>query len=125
MELVVGHSQNRVYLAMGRTLATRLKQNDRRPVFSATLFDPDGDPADLTGVVGVAFRMREKMSRAVKIDDAAMTIVSATDGTVSYAWTAADTDTAGDFEAWVVVEWSSGVEESYPNAGSHQVLIEP
>jgi hypothetical protein len=58
----------------------------------------------------------------VKIDTAA-TVVTAASGIVRYDWLAADTDTAGTFQAEFEVTYSDGKIETFPNASYIEVVI--
>lgn len=105
------------------TLESRLKVGDTRPFFDAQLFDPLGQPLNLTGL-SVVFRMKHKVTGAIKINDAAMTIVDAPTGQIQYQWATVDTDTEAEYDAWAVVDHGGGVLESFPNQDSHSVRIE-
>ena len=94
-----------------------IKQNDTGPVLQYTLLPL----TDITGAT-VAFSMKDA-SDVVKIDKAACSIVNATLGIVSYAWAAADTDTAGNFEAEFQVTKSDTTIETFPNAENLSVVI--
>lgn len=90
-----------------------IKRGDRRPPFTSTLEAPIDTPIDLTGCT-VKFLMAAKDSPyAVKVD-AAATIVSAVDGTVSYAWGATDTDTIGTYEAEWEITYGDGTKMTVP-----------
>ena len=75
---------------------------DRRIPIGDTLADADGTAVDLTGCT-VAFRMVLCSDDTVKINSASATVDSATDGQVSYAWTADDVNTAGIYAYWWIV----------------------
>lgn len=101
---------------------TTMKRNDTGPAFLATLRDAYGNAINLSGVLAVQFHMRDTRTKAVKVD-AACTVVDAATGRISYAWDAADTDTAGIFEAEVEVTFSDGTVESFPNDGFQRVEV--
>lgn len=98
-----------------------LKQNDRLPIAAAALKNPDGSAVNLAGTA-VRFIMRLAGSTSPKIA-AAATITSASTGGVSYGWTAADTDTAGTFQAEFEVTFGGGLIQTYPNTGYLAVSI--
>jgi len=74
-----------------------IKRNDTYPTLEVTVYK-DGTPLDLTGAT-VTFHMVNSAGVA-KITNAAATVEApATDGKISYTWTASDTDTVGAFRA--------------------------
>jgi aspartate 1-decarboxylase len=85
---------------------------DRIPIFEVTLDGAD----DLTGATA-AFYLTADPSGAVKINGAAATIANASTRVVQYAWASGDTDTAGTYEAKIVVTLASGKTITYPNVG--------
>ena len=98
-----------------------IKQNDTSPSIQTQFLDGDGLPVDITGNLGVSFHMRDAAG-TVKIDTAA-TVVTAASGIVRYDWLAADTDTAGTFQAEFEVTYSDGKIETFPNASYIEVII--
>lgn len=98
-----------------------IKQNDTSPSIQTQFLDGDGLPVDITGNLGVSFHMRDAAG-TVKIDTAA-TVVTAASGIVRYDWLAADTDTAGTFQAEFEVTYSDGKIETFPNASYIEVVI--
>ena len=96
-------------------------QGDRLFPFGAQLLDAAGQPLDLSGLT-VAFRMAWANSpRTVKVDSAAATIDNAGLGYVSYAFQAADVDTAATYNYWWIVSDGETVEH-YPKDGDTHVL---
>lgn len=97
-----------------------LKKGDNSPSLIYAL-----TPASvvLTGAT-VRFNMRAANGGAVKISRAAAVIVTATGTpTVQYNWQAADTDTAGFFDAEFEVTYAGGAVETFPNADFIRVSI--
>ena len=96
---------------------------DRRSMISDVLVDAATDlPIDLTGHT-VAFRMYTEAG-AVKVSDAAATVVTPASGVVGYAPTAADVDTAGTyFYWWIVTRTSDSKKETFPSDGRKRRLV--
>lgn len=95
-------------------MAFQMKRNDRRPRYRVQLTS-NGVPVDLTGAASVKFIM--KQNNTIKVNKAAMTIVTAATGIVEYAWAAGDTDTSGDYNVEVEVDWGSSVFQTFPSSG--------
>jgi len=104
--------------------ATTLQRGDTAPPIRATLYDAEGNPVNLVGAT-VAFFMRRVRQRTLKIDSAPVTVVSPTEGQVSYAWQAGDTNEPGVYEARFAVTYPGGEVESFPNWRWHEVTIKP
>lgn len=92
-----------------------IKQNDTTPAITSTLKDADGGPVNLTGAT-VRFIMRRKGAGTPKVDGEATIGSPATAGGVSYAWDAADTDTAGRYDAEFEVTFAGGAKQTFPNS---------
>ncbi len=99
-----------------------IKQNDTSPALEAFLQDSRGRPVNVTGAT-VVFHMRLASDLTVKINGASVTISSATQGHVSYTFTAANTDTAGNYEGEFQVTFSDGSIETFPNDDYIKVII--
>lgn len=93
-----------------------MRQNDTAPAVTATLEKLDGTPVDISGAA-VRFVMRNTATGAIKVDHAVAAIVSPTAGTVSYAWSAGDTDTVGTFSCGFVVTFADSTKRSFPSDG--------
>lgn len=100
----------------------KIKQGNTSPAIGGTCKDADGNVVNLTGA-SVVFSMRTAVDEVVKIDSVAASIVSATDGTVSYAWAAGDTDTVDRYEGEFTVTYSDATIETFPNEGYLTILI--
>ena len=97
-----------------------IKRNDTAPALAATCQDADGNAIDITGA-SVRFHMIDKND--VTVVDAAATIVSASAGTIKYAWQAADTDESGSFRGEFEVTYSDSTIETFPNSNYIQIQI--
>lgn len=97
-----------------------VKQNDTSPAMLATLQDAEGNAVNLTGAT-VRFHMRSVGGNPVV--DAAATIVTPLSGIVRYNWVAADTDTAGTYQAEFEVTYADASIETFPNDGYIVVQI--
>lgn len=99
-----------------------IKQNDDTPTLDVALQDDRGRPTDIASAT-IVFHMRNAADDTVKINGGTVTILSATRGEVRYSWSAANTDTAGNFEAEFQVTFSGGGVETFPNDGYITVII--
>ena len=99
-----------------------IKQNDTRPRFVVSLLQDVGGvnegAIDLTDATAVTFLMRlatESDPAAPKVEAAAV-ITDAVTGEVTYTWATGDTDTVGEYNVEVEIEWTDGGIETVPNA---------
>lgn len=102
-----------------------IKQNDRRPLFVVVLKDDFGEPTeavvDLTDALShsgttAVFNMRQSGGTAIAVNRGSAVITApGTAGEVTYAWQAADTSTAGTYEAEIEILWSDGKAETFPS----------
>ena len=99
-----------------------IKQNDTRPELDLFLRDDKDRSINITGA-SVKFSMRNASTNVVKISLAAVTTVSSTAGRVKYSFTAADTDTAGNFDGEFQVTFIGGQVETFPNDGYIKVIV--
>lgn len=103
-----------------------MRQYDRRPPLESALYDHNGSPTNLSTASSVTFTMIHAITKRVKIDDAAASIVGATLGQVRYNWAAKDTDTPGEYLGWFTVYWSASDKsdrETFPNGEEEFIHI--
>lgn len=101
-----------------------IRKNDRLPSLTATLQGSTGAAYNLTGD-SVKLSMRELGASTNRIDNASVTVVSATAGTVSYAWAAADVASTGLYKLEFEVTSSGSLERTFPNPSPFAVHITP
>jgi hypothetical protein len=104
---------------------TNYKQNDRLPDYTVNLVQGAGCDAvtaiDLTGC-SLKFKMRNKKTRAIKVDATAVIDNPTTSGHVRYLWGTTDLDTAGSYEVEWEITFSDGRKSTVP-AGSYDVIV--
>jgi hypothetical protein len=97
----------------------RMKGDRRTPITGR--LTQGGAVVNLTGM-SVVFHM-VKQDGTVKVNSQAASIVSAAAGTVSYAPTANDVDTAGEYFGWFIIT-ESGKTDHFPHDGNkYQIVI--
>lgn len=101
-----------------------IRKNDRLPALTASLTDSAGTAVDLTGDT-VRLNMSLVGGTTRKIDNATVTVVSSSNGTISYSWSTSDTNTTGLYFAEFEVTASSGPERTFPNPDFLMVHILP
>lgn len=100
-----------------------IKQNDTSPALEGILRDGFGSPIDITGAT-VVLNTRLQPGGAVKVNGGSMGAVgSAVNGRVKYSWLAADTDTAGTYEAEIQITFSNGKIRTIPPDGYFTVEV--
>ena len=99
-----------------------IKQNDTRPELDVFLRDDKDRTINGTGAT-VKFNMRNASDNTVKVNNGSVTTVSSTSGRVKYSFSAADTDTAGNFDGEFEVTFVGGQVETFPNDGFIKVII--
>lgn len=97
-----------------------IKQNDTAPALDAILARQNGEAVNLTGA-SVKFMMRLGVA-SPKVNTSA-TIVNAASGLVRYSFTAANTDTAGVYDAEFEVTYADATVETFPNDGYFKVTV--
>lgn len=97
-----------------------IKRGDRSPSLAATLDAAAGSLASCT----VQFLMRSQVTGAIKVDAPAV-IVDAAARTVRYDWKAADTDTAGHYDAEWEVTYPGGspLTATFPSDSHHDIYV--
>ena len=96
-----------------------MKQGDLKPALQVTLKDGDGVAVNVTGAT-VKFSMRNQATRALKINEGTVTLVTAASGIVRYDWVAGDTDTPGLYDAEFEVTYAGPAgPETFPNNDEH------
>jgi hypothetical protein len=96
--IVLAHSRWRA-TPMGDLHSFSVKKDARYPSITATVLDGNGDPVDVTGAV-VVFRMVNRATGAVKVNNVAGSVVDGRKGQIKFDWSAAGyTDTAGVYNA--------------------------
>jgi uncharacterized protein YjlB len=79
---------------------------------------------NLTTAGGTAFfNMRGENAGAVKISRGTALVTNAAGGEITYSWSTADTNTVGDYEAEVEVQWPAGKVETFPNTGYWEITV--
>lgn len=104
-----------------------MKKGDRRPILRVRLSLSDtpgvnpllGSPTPI-----VTFHMVNTKTRAVKIAAGAAIIEDADEQIVSYSWGPTDTNAGGCYEGTFVVDYGSGVVQSFPSCGGIPIHIE-
>ena len=99
-----------------------IKQNDTRPELDVFLRDDKDRTINITGAA-VKFNMRNASDNTIKIDNGSVTTVNSTSGRVKYSFSAANTDTAGNFDGEFEVTFVGGQVETFPNDGFVKVII--
>jgi len=99
-----------------------IKQNDTASFITRDLKDAFGAPVNVTGAT-VKFSMRVKPAGTVKVDDQDAVIVTAGTGRVRYEWTAANTNTADEYEGEFQVTYANGKIQTFPKDGHIPIVV--
>jgi hypothetical protein len=99
-----------------------IKQNDTASAIKRVLTDAFGSPVNLTGAT-LTFSMRVKPAGTTKISTATATVSGAGLGEVQYSFTAANTDTADEFEGEFTATYAGGGIQTFPNDGYIPIII--
>jgi hypothetical protein len=110
---------------MARSLSPdfAIKVGDRRPALRITCNQGDGTALDLTGAT-VTFSMKTRGGGPVKVSAQACTVITAASGIVEYRWAAADTDTAGDYDAEFRISLPGTLQTTVPGNGYLWVQVQ-
>lgn len=96
------------------------KAGDTFPAFSLALEDQNG-PIDLTLAKEVLILMEGTKGQEVS---GVCTIVEAKGGAIEYKWATKDLEVADTYRLEFKIIWSVGSEESVPNEGYNQLIVE-
>lgn len=99
-----------------------VKRGDLLPLPATVLKHTDGTVVDLTSAT-VRFIMRPVGASSPKVAASAAVIGSPVNGSVMYAWIAADTDTVGVFRAEWEVTFPGAVPQTFPTVGYLEVRV--
>ena len=92
----------------------QMKQGDTGPSLTATLKNPDGTAANLSGAT-VKLNIKARRGGTTLVNHGTVTVTDATNGRVSYAWQVADTANPGSFYVEWEVTYAGGMITTYPN----------
>jgi len=103
-----------------------IKRNDTFPTLTITV-KTRGEfnqviPYNLSAVTACTFSMADS-SGNLKVSSASSTIVSASAGTIQYAWTVEDTDSSGKYNGEFELLFTGGNIMSLPNLGYINVEV--
>ena len=101
-----------------------IKSGDTAPRFLVALTRFDGQPANLTGITSLVFRMRSEAG-GVALVDAPGVVVDPMGGIVAYDWVAGDTDIPDDYEGTFEVIFADGSDQTFPGEGYLPITVEP
>lgn len=99
----------------------RMARGDLLPAYAASLKNPDGSAADLTGATVLFWFRPQDRSQAWK-NAAAVIVGAATAGNVRYDWVAGDTAVAGIYDTKWVATYPGPKEMTFPN-DRYQTLV--
>lgn len=107
------------------SLSRNMKQGDLEPDFDPVLYDPDGQPYDLSTATSVKVTCYQNGASVFT----SRTASGNSSGQVSMAWVSGDTNTIGEgasaLKLEVEVEWSSGRIQTFPDNGYFIVNVTP
>lgn len=107
---------------MGDTRIFTIKKGSREPALKLTAYQSAGVVYDLTGS-SITFKMTERVTNAVKVNDQAAVITDAANGQFEYRWAAADVDTVGDYDGSVTITLPGGKPLILPTEGYVHVQV--
>ena len=99
-----------------------IKQNDTRPSLEVYLRDDKDRPVDITGAT-VVFNMRNAATDVAVVTNGTVAVISTSAGRGRYTFVAADTATAGTFDAEFQITFAAGGVETFPNDGHIKIII--
>jgi hypothetical protein len=78
-----------------------------RPVIDIIIYRGTAT-VDGTTLNSAKFYLQDRSDGTMKLNGVAMTVAAANPLTLRYTWTGTDTNTAGDYNSWIIGYWSAG-----------------
>ncbi|MCB9415415.1 MAG: hypothetical protein H6526_09025 [Actinobacteria bacterium] len=103
------------------SLSRNMKQGDLEPDFDPVLYDPGGQPYDLSTATSVKVTCYQAGASVFT----SRTASGNSSGQVNMPWVSGDTDDQGEMLLEVEVEWSSGRIQTFPDNGYFIVNVTP
>ena len=103
------------------SLSRNMKQGDLEPDFDPVLYDPDGQPYDLSTATSVKVTCYQNGASVFT----SRTASGNSSGQVNMPWVSGDTDDRGEMLLEVEVEWTSGRIQTFPDNGYFIVNVTP
>lgn len=103
-------------------MSVTIKKGDTADSYKGNCQDRDGT-VNISGYSSVKFYMRDANNGTKIVDGKDMTVINETEGLVEYEFDASEVDTAGVYEAEVVVNFQDG-DETFPSNGFKSIKIE-
>ena len=97
-----------------------IKRGDTYP-FLRLVVSEDGFPIDLTAADTIKVIMKTELGAALVFT---ADTYDAVNGGIEYEWLSGDTDTSGEYNLEVEIEWAAGGFQTVPNSGYDLLTIE-